>query len=166
MTLNLARSNVPHILVLLLSLSLNVSLFHSEAAVFKMQAILKNSAPNDPKWCWTIQGLMYPIHVFLISNIFDYQVSLHLTQRHASFNIQAILIQASALNDPKMTLNPTRSKVLHIYVTSVPDSHISVPFSSTANGFRVIQTILRNVYWMTPKWPWTLQGQMHTYTCY
>ncbi len=37
--------------------------------------------------------------------------------------------ETSALNDPKMTLNTTRSKVPHICFTSVNESHISLGFA-------------------------------------
>ena len=37
--------------------------------------------------------------------------------------------ETSALNDPQMTLNPTRSKVHHTDITNVPESQISPRFA-------------------------------------
>ncbi len=34
-------------------------------------------------------------------------------------------------------------------------------FRCTASIFK-LKTILRQVHWMTPKWPWTLEGQIRT----
>ncbi len=58
----------------------------------------------------------------------------------------------SALNDPKMTLNTKRSKVIHIHIipTIIPNLLYGLPFAS--------QPIFRWIHRMTPKWPWTLKG--------
>ena len=37
--------------------------------------------------------------------------------------------EISALNDPKMTLNPTRSNVFHICITSIYECQISIRFA-------------------------------------
>ncbi len=71
--------------------------------------------------------------------------------------------EKSAQNDPKMTLNPTSSIVPHIFITTVPESQISLRFALRPAFFN-IQAILRQVHQMTPKWPWILQG--HRYPIY
>ena len=55
-----------------------------------------------------------------------------------------------------MTLNPTRSKVPHICVTSIPESQISVRFALRPAIFE-LQAILRQVDRMTPKRPRLLE---------
>ena len=65
--------------------------------------------------------------------------------------------ETSALNDRKLTLNPTRSIVPQIFVTSIHKSQISLRFALQWAIFE-LQAILRQVHWMTPNWPWTLQG--------
>ena len=47
-------------------------------------------------------------------------------------------LESSLPNDLKITFNITRSKVPHIYVTSVPESKNVAPFCSTINHFRVL----------------------------
>ena len=73
--------------------------------------------------------------------------------------------ERSAQNDPKMTLNPTNSNVLHIFITIVPESQVSLRFALRPAFFNV-QAILRQVHQMTPKWHWTLQGQGYPIMCY
>ncbi len=67
--------------------------------------------------------------------------------------------ETSSPNYSKMTFNTTRSKVPHTCITSVPDSQISVRFA--LQPAFVDLDILRQVHPMTPKWPWTLQGQRY-----
>ncbi len=47
-----------------------------------------------------------------------------------------------------------------ICFTGIHKSQISVCFTAQPAIFK-IQAILRQMYRMTPKWPWTLQGQMY-----
>ena len=61
-----------------------------------------------------------------------------------------------------MTLNPTSSNVPHIFITIVHESQISLRFALWPALFE-IQAILRQVHWMTPNWPWTLQCQITLY---
>ena len=56
------------------------------------------------------------------------QISVLFSLRPAAFELQANL-EESALNDPKMTLSPTRWNVPHICVTSIHKSHISLSFT-------------------------------------
>ncbi len=65
-------------------------------------------------------------------------------------------------NDPKMPLSPTRSNVPHMCVTSIHRSHISLCFTLQPAVFE-IQAILRQVHWMTPKWPWTTRSNYPEY---
>ena len=71
--------------------------------------------------------------------------------------------EASAPNDPKMTLNTIKSYVPHIYVTcSIHESQISFHFA-LRQAILEIQVILRQVHQMTSNWPWILQGQITLY---
>ncbi len=63
---------------------------------------------------------------------------------------------------PKLTLNTTGSYVLHMYVTSIHESQISLHFALIRAIFEK-QAILRQVHQMTSNWPWTLQGQITLY---
>ncbi len=68
---------------------------------------------------------MYPIYVLLVSTSHKFHSVLLYDQlfwRYRPF-------ETSALNNPKMTLNPTRSSVPHICITSIPESQISVLFT-------------------------------------
>ena len=85
---------------------------------------------------------MYPIYVLLLSSSPKFQ--------SASLYDQLFLrIKTSAQNDRKMTLNPTRSNLPHIWVTSVPDFQIPVSFTQWQTVFE-LQAILRQVHQMTP----------------
>ena len=70
--------------------------------------------------------------------------------------------ETNALNDPKMTLNTTKSNVPHICVTSIHESHISLHFALQPAVFQ-LQAIVRQVHWMTPSWLWTLPSQISLY---
>ncbi len=59
-------------------------------------------------------------------------------------------------NDPKITLNNTRSKVPHMHPTTTPVSQISLPFALRSAIFE-LQTILGQLHWIMPKWPWALK---------
>ncbi len=62
-------------------------------------------------------------------------------------------------NDPKMTVNPTRSNVSHTCFTSNHESQISVPFALEPAVFEV-QAILMQMHQIIPKWPRHLKDQM------
>ncbi len=57
-----------------------------------------------------------------------FQISVSFALRPDIFELQVIL-KKSAPNDPKLTLNPTRSTVPRICVTSIHESQISVRFA-------------------------------------
>ncbi len=59
-------------------------------------------------------------------------------------------------------LNLTRSIELHMCVTSFTASHTSMRFALQSATFES-QLFLRQVRRITPKWPWTLQGQVTIY---
>ncbi len=69
----------------------------------------------------------------------------------------------SAPNEPKITMNHTRSIVPHIPVTSVHESQFSLHFALRPVAVK-LQAKLRQVHRMTPNWPWTPQGQL-PYIC-
>ncbi len=66
--------------------------------------------------------------------------------------------ETRAPNDPQMTLNAKRSKVPHTHTKNTPESQISFRFPVQPVIFE-LQTILRRVHPITPKWPETLKGQ-------
>ncbi len=93
-----------------------------------------------------------------------------------NINHEIAISDTNAPNDPKMTWNTTRSKVLHMCCISLshqfhffalwllifqilwysrPESQISVCSALRWAIFK-LQTILRQVHRMTPKWSWTL----------
>ena len=93
-TLNPARSNVSH--VLLVSPSVKFQFFSlCGQPLFELQAILKKSASNDPKWPWNLQGHRYSRYVLIMSPspIF----SLHFTPRPLAFESQANLRQVQQM---------------------------------------------------------------------
>ena len=47
-----------------------------------------------------------------------------------------------------------------VFITIVQESQISIRFTLRP-AFFDIQAILRQVHWMTPKWPWTVQDQRY-----
>ncbi len=55
-------------------------------------------------------------------------------------------------NDPKLTLNNKRSKV--------PPGRY--PIFALRPAVFELQSILRQMYWMTPKWRWTIKGQRYS----
>ncbi len=59
---------------------------------------------------------------------------------------------------PKWPLNTNRSKVPHILVTTTSQSQISLHFALQPSVLELL-AILRQMHWMTPKWPWALKGQ-------
>ncbi len=105
-TLNPTRSKVPQIYF---------TSVH-ESHLFAVAGSFDTSVPNDPKLHWTLQGQRYSIYGLLVSpspkfqSIALYDISCFCVTRHCV---------TSAPNDPKMTMNPTRSKVPYIYVTNV-----------------------------------------------
>ena len=61
--LNPTRSNVPHTYVARIPDSLISVRFALRPDVFEIKPFWEKSAANDPKWHWTIQGQMYPMHM-------------------------------------------------------------------------------------------------------
>ena len=61
---------------------------------------------------------------------------------------------------PKIDLEPYKVKSTYICITSVPDSQISLRLA-VRPAIVEIHAILKQVHWMIPKWPWTLQGQRY-----
>ncbi len=114
----------------------------------------ESSAPNDPKMTLgKIKGTPY-MHYYhpWVPNFSPFRSSTSRFWLIEHF-------ETSSPNYSKMTFNTTRSKVPHTCITSVPDSQISVRFA-LQSAF-VDLDILRQVHPMTPKWPWTLQGQRY-----
>ncbi len=158
MTLNHTPSNVPHIYVtsnheskisLRSALRPDFSPFHSAASLLRIICHFETSAPNDPKWHWALQGQLYLIYVSLVSPIPKFQSVLLYKQPFLSYRP---FWQKSALIDPKMTLNPTRS--------NFPEGPNFTPLYSTMSCF-LNRGHFGKVHWMTSKWHWTLQGQMY-----
>ena len=79
--------------------------------------------------------------------------------------------ETSALNDPKVTLNTTRSKVPYIYmymcVTNVLESQIS-HFLLPLAVFKIQSCWYSEEHQLTSEWPWTLNslGTLYTLNAY
>ena len=129
-----------------------ISLFHSTTSCFwdKCTEWPKNDF-------WTLQGLMYPIYCYWYSQVPHFNLFRSGTGPFGDTDH----FETSALNDPRMTLNTTKSKVPHICGISIHESQISVCFTLRPTVFEV-QAILRKVHRMTPKWHWTLKDQRYT----
>ena len=69
----------------------------------------------------------------------------------ASYFQDTVKFETSALNDRKMSLNPTRLNVPHLCITSVPDSPISLIFTLQPSILE-LQAILRKKLRMTPNY--------------
>ncbi len=61
---------------------------------------------------------------------------------------------------PQIDLEPYKVKSPYICITGVPDSQVSLRFA-VRPAISEIQAILRQVHQMTPKCPWTPQGQRY-----
>ncbi len=61
-------------------------------------------------------------------------------------------VETGSPNEPKMTLNSTRSKIPYNFISR--RASISFHLHSTTNHF---ETMLRKVFWITSKWSWRLQ---------
>ncbi len=71
---------------------------------------------------------MYAFYLFpMLMKVMLRTLGVHLKQKRKPFFTRAIL-KTGAPNDNKITLDTTRSKVSHVYVTSVPESQISFRF--------------------------------------
>ncbi len=97
-----------------------------------------------------LQGQVYPMYVLLEST----SPKFHQFHSKTSCCWVTYHFEKSAQND----LKPYR--VLHACVTSIHEAQISLRFTLQWAIFE-LQAILKKVHQMTPKWPWTLQAQMH-----
>ncbi len=102
-----------------------------------------------------------------IESVECYKIQPWCSKRFNSMNLWNTVLtagdlwQLSTANDPQMTLNTKRSKVPHIHAcNNYPQVPNFTPFHSTVRRFE-LQAILRQVHWMTPKWPWRLIGQRY-----
>ncbi len=130
--------------------------FHSTTSRFQeIQAILRQVHRMTPKWPRAYSIKCTPYVLLVSPSLKFHSVSVY-GQPFSSYNP----FEESAQTDPQMTLNPTRSKVPHIRVTSVPESQITLRFAIRPAVFE-IEAILRQVDRMTSIWPWTLQGQRY-----
>ncbi len=69
-------------------------------------------------------------------------------------------LETSAPNDPKKNLNTKRWTVPHIHVATTPEWQISLRFALRL-AFIELWASLKQVHWITPKWPWTLKCQRY-----
>ena len=108
-----------------------------------------------PKWPLTLKGQRYPVYGPLLPQVPSLIVSLYILP---FLSYRSFLDKCTEC--PKMTLHTKRSKVPCIHVTTTPDSQISLCFTLRSIVFR-LQAILRQLHWLTPKWPWRLKGQRY-----
>ncbi len=140
-TLNTKRSNVPHTHVVTNPESQISLCFALWVAIFELQAILRQVHQKTPKWPGTLEGHMHPIYIY----------DNWLPRTFHSFWLygQPFLSNSPSwykYTDSKLTLNTKRSKVLHM------TTKVSLLFALWSAVFK-IQVILRQVHWITPKWP-------------
>ncbi len=133
MTLNPVRSNVAKCTPYMLRVSpipkfQSVSLY--DQPFIEISLFWKKGHWMTPTWPWTLQGQMYPIHVFLVSMSHKIQ-SVSLKKTQAVFKIQAIWDKCNKMkrndlepykvpfgsvpNDLGLTLKLQQSKVPHIH---------------------------------------------------
>ncbi len=129
MTLNTTRSKVPHTSVT--SVAESQIPFFSTTSLFRVTGHYETSALNGKVTLNTTRPKVAHICYYCPES----QISVRFALRPAMFELQAILRQTIAPNDPKWQ-NITRSKVHHICFTNVPVSQVHPPFSSTTNHFR------------------------------
>ena len=124
-----------------------ISRFTVQPALFGIQAILRQVHRMTPNWLWTLQGQI-TLYTCMYKSCpwFPNFIPLCCMTSHFWYTGN---FDTSALNDPKITLNTTRSKVPHICVTSFHESQISPHFGLWPAGFE-IQAILRQGHRMTP----------------
>ncbi len=116
-TLNTARSDVPHIHTRTTP-EFQISFrFPLRPAIFELQHIFETSVPNDPTRTLNTKRST-PYNMYNMPTTTEYQISLRFLLRSAVIESGDILCRTDALNDPKMTLNTTRSKVPNIDVTA------------------------------------------------
>ncbi len=96
--------------------------FTLRPAIFEIQAILRQVHRMIPNWPWTQQR---QITLYLYNNCPRVSNFTPFGSTTSRFGVTGHF-ETRAPNDLKMTLNITRSKVHHICVTSVPESHILV----------------------------------------
>ncbi len=126
--------------------------------VFKLQAIfLRQVHWTTPKWPQTLWGQKYQLHVPCSKSQISPLFALH----PAIFELQTFL-RGEHWITPKWPQNLNTKRSMKFYVHST--SHKSwvtnfTPFCSMASWFQVTSHFMRTLYWMTPKWPWILQGE-------
>ncbi len=152
MTLN-PRSKVPGIsCVTKIHKSQISACFAPTPAIFKLQAILRHQCTE---WLQNDLGrnkvkcTPYMLLVPPVPNLLHFALRCKVTGHS----------ETSAPNDPKMTNPQGQRYPIYTCITGSPKSKISISFALRPAFFAY--NILRIVYRMTPKWHWTLQGQMY-----
>ncbi len=165
MTFNTVRWKVPHRHSTNTSQVTNFNLFGYTTSHIWVTGHFGKSVPSYPKWPWTAKMSKVP-QICSITTPFN-----HFTLQLVIFKLLVILRKFTEW--PKKSLNTTMSKLLHIHVhvhgicctcaPNMPKSQTLVPFALRPAVFE-LQAILRQLRWMTPKWPWTQKGIHHVYT--
>ncbi len=125
--------------------------FHSRASRFWGKRHFENSAPNDPKMTWILQGQRYTTYVLL--------VSLSTKCQSAFVHGQPFLNQRSFWENCTewIALQGQMYAIYVLLVSTCPKFHCFV-----LRAVFEIHAILRQTHWMTITWPWTCkQGQMY-----
>ncbi len=109
-----------------------------------------------PKWLWTLQGHRCPINVLLVSMCPKFHsISLY-DEPFSSYRP----FWEKCTKWPQNYLEPYKVKLRYIYVLQISTRPKFHCFALRRAVFE-LQAILRKVHWMTPKWPWTLQGHRY-----
>ncbi len=153
MILNPSRSNVPHMFTSIHKSQILVH-FALQPAIFEIQAILRLH--------WMTQYGLEPYKVkctpYMLLLSPSPKISLRFALQPHIFKIQAILRQVHQMTP--VILNPTRSNVPHICVTSIHESPNFAQFHSMTSHFWDTGHF-ETMYQMTPKSIWILQSQRY-----
>ena len=119
--------------------------------------MFETSVPNGPKM--TLNPTRSNVLHICVISIHARVPNFTLLRSSTSHFRDTFHFETSAPNDRKITLDPTRSKCTpYVLLVSMSLSSFS-PFHSTVSRVSVTGHFLKNLHWMTPEWPWILQGQ-------
>ncbi len=129
---------------------------HSTKSRFWVTEYFETSVPNDPKTTLspTRSNVQYPIYWLLVSICSKF----HSVYFYDQPFLRCWPFWKKCTEWPQNDFESYKVNVPHTCVIGIHESQISVHFALWPAVLE-IQTILRQVHQMTPKWSWTLQGQ-------
>ena len=155
MTLNPTRPNVPHII--LVSPSPKVQAFSLNGQLFLSYRWVWDKCTEWPqKWPWTYKVKSWYIYNYSprVSNFPPFCSTTSRFRDTGNFD--------KCTEWPQNDLEHYKVKLPH-NVLLISTSHTFHSFFDLQPAIFKLQAILRQVQRMTPKWPWTIQGQITPY---